>query len=464
MLGDVDGWRSGLAEAGVEILADTAASRADLVVTPAARAREAVRYGVPMIVIEGRLPRSLRDSGLDVEQLLARPDAAAPALLLPLAQRRAAAYAVANWSIVDSRWKLARRSLAYRLVRTGLWPPVGAIVTVCHRDAALPAIIEASRPLGLPEELEWVLTLGQGDVLSRNVFHLFRRERDEPDWVLKFARVPDYSEPFDRDERGLALAAAAGGVAAARAPRLVGRFTWNGIHASVETAGRGGRLRELLTSPLPNAEKRRSIDALCTWIVQTGAETAAAPAALEPERARLLDQVIPQWTRNGATSELVDGLPHLAPVLQHNDLGSWNVLVHDGDFTVVDWESARRHGLPLWDLFYFLADALALLDGEVAGATRHLHTIALFRGEAPSSETLFRWTRAGANALAIAPDAVARLATLCWLHHSLSHVHRRDSLTQLTSADESRIHGTELVASAWLDDPSLAAGWEAWRH
>ena len=30
VLGEVDGWRSGLAEAGVEILADTAASRADL--------------------------------------------------------------------------------------------------------------------------------------------------------------------------------------------------------------------------------------------------------------------------------------------------------------------------------------------------------------------------------------------------------------------------------------------------
>jgi hypothetical protein len=59
VLGEVDGWRSGLAEAGVEILADTAASQADLVVTPAARAREAVRSGAPMIVLEGRLPRSL---------------------------------------------------------------------------------------------------------------------------------------------------------------------------------------------------------------------------------------------------------------------------------------------------------------------------------------------------------------------------------------------------------------------
>ena len=99
--------------------------------------------------------------GLDVEPLLAQPDAVAPALLLPFAQRRAAAYAVADWSIVDSRWKLARRSLAHRLVRTGLWPPVGAIVTVCRRDAGLPAIIEASRPLGLPEDLNWVLTLGR---------------------------------------------------------------------------------------------------------------------------------------------------------------------------------------------------------------------------------------------------------------------------------------------------------------
>jgi hypothetical protein len=463
VLGGLEDWHAGLVETGVEVFAEPAHGPVDLLVAPAARAREAIASNAAMLILDGRLPRGLGTTKLDVQRLLARPDSTAPALLLSLEQPRASAYAIGHWSIVDRRWKLARRAVAQGLVRRRLWPPVGSFVTVCQRDPALPAIVGAARPLGLPAELEWVLSLGKGDVLSRNVFHLFRRGNDEPEWVLKFARVPDYAEPFNRDEQGLTIAAAAGGLVAARAPRLVGRFIWEGVHASLETAAPGYRLRELLTAPLRRKTKLGLIDLLATWIVGIASATADAPAALEAERRRLLADVIPRWTAQGATNELVRGLPDLPAVLQHNDLGSWNVLVRDGEFTVVDWESSRRHGLPLWDLFYFLADALALLDGEVAGETRHEHTTALFRGDTPSSEILFRWTRTAVRELEIPPETVGTLATLCWLHHSLSPVERRDSLDRLGSPAESHVHGTELNGPAWLADPALGANWDRWR-
>jgi hypothetical protein len=337
------------------------------------------------------------------------------------------------------------------------------MVTVCQRRGGAPALVREAGGLGLPSGLNWVLTLGQGDVLSRNVFHLFRRGDDEPEWVLKFARVPDYATPFERDERGLKLAAAAGGAVAARAPRLIGRLTWNGIHASVETAGRGARLREILTSPAPRAEKLRLIDALCGWIVGMGLQTIGSRADLEPERQRLLGEVVVSWAHAGAGPDLVLDLPPLTPVLQHNDLGSWNVLVQRGDFTVVDWESSRAHGLPLWDLLYFLADALALLDGAAEGATRHTHTASLFRGDAPFSPLLFAWVRRAVGELQIPPHAVGRLATLCWLHHSLSHVQRRGSLGRVGETAESTLHGTELVGPAWLSDPTLGPNWTRWQ-
>jgi hypothetical protein len=450
-------------ETGVEVLAEPASGHVDLVVAPGALAAEAMASDAAMLILDGRPPRGLGFNGLDVQRLLARPDSIAPALLLPIEQPRASAYAIAHWSIVDRRWKLIRRSVAQGLARRRLWPPVGSIVTVCQRSPSPPAIIDAARSLGLPSEVEWVLSLGKGDVLSRNVFHLFRPDDDEPEWVLKFARVPDYAEPFDRDEQGLTIAAAAGGLVAAHAPQLVGRFIWEGVHASLETAALGYRLRELLTAPLRRTTKLELIDVLAKWIVAMGSETADAPAALEAERTRLLADVVPRWTTQGATDQLVRGLPDLPAVLQHNDLGSWNVLVRDGDFTVVDWESSRRHGLPLWDLFYFLADALALLDGEIAGETRHEHTTALFRGDRPSSEILFRWTRTAVRELEIPHEAVGTLATLCWLHHSLSPVERRDSLDRLAPAAESRLHGTELNGAAWLADPALGSSWNRWR-
>jgi hypothetical protein len=464
VLGGLEDWHAGLLETGVDVLAEPAQERVDLVVAPAALAPQAIASNAVMLILDGRPPRSVDFKRLDVQRLLARPDSIAPALLLPLEQPRATGYAISHWSIVDRRWKLVRRAVAQSLAHRRLWPPFGPFVTVCQRDPALPAIVEAARPLGLPAELEWVLSLGKGDVLSRNVFHLFRRGNDEPEWVLKFARVPDYAEPFNRDEHGLTMAAAAGGLVAARAPRLVSRLIWEGVHASLETAAPGYRLREILTSPLRRKAKLALIDVLATWIVGIGSATADAPAALEAERRRLLADVVPRWIAQGATNELVHGLPDLPAVLQHNDLGSWNVLVRDrNDFTVVDWESSRRHGLPLWDLFYFLADALALLDGKVAGETRHEHTTALFRGDTPSSEILFRWTRTAVRDLEIPPETVGTLATLCWLHHSLSPVERRDSLDRLGSTAESRLHGTELNGPAWLADPALGPGWDRWR-
>ena len=107
-------------------------------------------------------------------------------------------------------------------------------------------------------------------------------------------------------------------------------------------------------------------------------------------------------------------------VLQHNDLGSWNVVVDGSNFVVVDWESMRQHGLPLWDTAYFLADALALLEGAVDGETRHEHTRRLFRGELASSQILFRWIGRSVNSLELPNDAVGPIMALCWMHHAQS--------------------------------------------
>jgi len=154
----------------------------------------------------------------------------------------------------------------------------------------------------------------------------------------------------------------------------------------------------------------------------------------------------------------------LPGVLQHNDLGSWNIVVGCGRFTVLDWELAREHGLPLWDLFYFLADALALLDGSTSGEERHLHTIRLFRGDLESSRILFGWTRRAVAEARLPVEAVGMIATLCWLHHSLTPIHRREAMELFARGAKQPIHGTEWVATAWLGDPALGPTWERWRH
>ncbi len=460
VLGELPAWREGLRQVGVEVV-EPGYSAPDLAVAPAALAEEAIASGADMVVVEGPARRPLARAGMAPTRFLARPGRDEPALLLPLDQPLPARYAARRLSQVDRRWK-AVRAAAAALFRVRLFPPFPGTITVAARRPGPPYLVQAAAEVGLPPDCGWVLSLGLGDVLSRNVFHLFPPGQREPAWVLKFVRLPGYEEPFARDQRGLELAARAGGLVARHAPRLLGRLHVGGIHANLETAAPGRRLRDLLLRPGRRAGKLALIERVAEWIVAVQAATQAPPQALVPELDRLRHWVVPSWRALGAGPELVDRLPPLPAVLQHNDLGSWNVAVDGAGFTVVDWESAREHGLPLWDLFYFLADALALLDGDRGGEERHRHTVRLFRGDLPTSPVLYRWTRAAVQALRIPPDAVGPIAALCWLHHSLSPARRAPLLHKYAPGATAPIHGTERMAWAWLSDSLLGPGWSRW--
>jgi hypothetical protein len=463
VLGDLDGWREALAGAMVEVVPGDDRRTPELAVAPAALAGRALASGAEMVVLEGAAPRALARSGLALARLLPRPSLEEPSLLVPVDDPVVSAYAVDHWSVVDRRWKAVRARGARALLRRGSFPNLSSLVTLAVGRPGPPFMVaEAEDRLGLPKGTRSLLALGQGDVLSRNVFHLFPPGGTAPEWILKFARVGGYVEPFERDERGLAIAARSGGRVAARAPRLLGRLELDGIHGSLETAADGHRLRDLLLRPGPRRPKLRLIDAVAGWILDVARETAAPPEALADERRRLEEEVLPHWTKLGAAGDLVARLPSLPAVVQHNDLGSWNVVVGPAGFTAVDWESARERALPLWDLCYFLADALAVLDGSTNGSLRHLHTTRLFRGELASSGVLFRWLRAAVAELELPPASVGPVVTLCWLHHALSPVARRAAIGSFARGAAQPTHGTENVAAAWLSDPALGERWDRW--
>jgi hypothetical protein len=465
VLGDLDDWRAGFASAGIEVAERPSESEPpDVVVSPARLAAEARSTGARSVIVEGARERTLRPASYRTSRVLLRPTRQRPTLALPLDQRAPTSYALERWSLVDRRWKEARMRSARLLVSRGLFPAWGSpIVTVATREGGPPALIAAASELGIPGNVGWFLTFGQGDALSRNAFQLFLPASTRPEWILKFARVAGYSERFDNDEHGLHLARAVGGVVAARAPRLVGRFEVGGLHASVETAVSGRRLRDLLRTPGDRAAKLRLVQRIGEWVLELGRLTAGTPEQTAAERERLRLEVVPSWRELGATTSLVDAVPPLAAVTQHNDLGTWNVVANGDDFAVVDWENVRERALPLWDLLYFLADALVLLDGGGAPELLPEQLTALFAGEAPSSRLLFAWVRRAVSEAAIPEDAVGPLATLCWLSHSHSFGAHNADLAVFTPRESPRTHGLEGIARAWMTHPALGADWRAWR-
>lgn len=464
VLDGLDGWRTGLAAAGIEVVGEGVAG-ADLVVGSARGAAAAAAAGAPSVMIEGARERPLRGAGYRTRRLLLRPTRERPTLALPLDERAAVAYALERWSIVDRRWKAARMQAARALASRGRFPSwASPVITVATRQIGPPVLVAAAAAeFDVPGDVGWFLTFGQGDALSRNAFQLFRPGVAQPEWILKFARVAGYSERFADDERGLALARSAGGDVARRVPHLIGRFEVGGIHASLETAAAGRRLRDVLASPGNRDAKLQLIDRIGEWILELGRQTLHPAEALDPELERLRSEVVPSWRELAVPSDLVDELPALHAVAQHNDLGTWNVVADGDDFVVVDWENAKAIGMPLWDLLYFLADAFVHLDAPAVPEDLPGRIAGLFAGEEPSSHLLFGWVRRAAEATGVPSDSVGTVATLCWLSHSLSVRTHNVDLAAFTPGDPPRVHGLEDIARAWMAHPALGPRWSVWR-
>jgi hypothetical protein len=349
-----------------------------------------------------------------------------------------------------------------RLIASGRPPVRASWVTVAARDAVVPGLVAAAARAGAAGSA-WFLAVGPGESLDyRGVFHVFETRAPSPRWVVKFARRTGVEEAFERDRVGLELAARSGPEVAAHAPQLVGAFEHGGRPASVETAASGAALSAVLRRRGSRRAKLALVERVASWIVTMGAAS-ATPGASATELGRLSRVVEPQWRAFGLDDDLVESIGDSPGVLQHNDLWSENVIVGDGSFTVVDWEDARAHGLPLWDLVYFLADALALLDGAHDLPARHEHFVALFKGTAGSSPVLFEWVRRGAAECGVPPDAVGPIVTACWLSQVLTHVTRGEDAEHFAVHGLARLPPGEQWATLWLGDPELGPRWSSWR-
>jgi hypothetical protein len=466
VLGDLEAWNGGLAEVGIDVSATPAPRAAvDLVVAPSGLAGEAIAADAPAVVLEGGGgSRRLRAAGYATRTLLPIPSIDQARHLVRPDHRRAAVYAVEHSSVATTAKRRVRNRVAKTLLSRGLLPGSVPVLTVGVRSPAPPFLLAPAEEYGVPPDADWFMTLGGFDVLSRSVFQLFAHGDKAPRWVVKFTRVSGHTEPLDRDERGVRLVETAGGQVAAHAPRILGRFEAAGLHASVETAAAGYRLTDFMLRPVSRAEKVRVIESVARWIVELGRRTAAAGETLQAERNRLASDVVPLFRQIGIEASLVERLPSLPSVLRHGNLGTWNVIARDQDeFSVIDWETAREHGLPLCDLVFFLGNALLHLDGATAVESRDQHTRRLFLGELPSSEILFRWVRNAVAALDLPPETIGPIVTLCWLDHAADDVARASLPTALGGGTAWGESDSGRVAGLWLREPGLGPDWTSWQ-
>jgi hypothetical protein len=460
VLGDLGFWRQGLGGEGVDIRED---APADLVVAPAHLAASALELGPRMLVCHGDATRALKSAGYECRTYLPIPSADSPRAWVPLDDPAVCGYVLNGWTAPSTRSKGVRNELLRWLIARGRPPARGSWLVVGARERPVPLLVKAAAAELGAGRPSWFLTVGAGDSLDyRGVLHLFREGARVPDWVVKFARRPGLDETFERDRSGLALAAGAGPVVTERAPQLVATFESSGLPASIETAAPGAALSAVLRSRRSRRSKLEIVERVASWIVEVGVASAQRGGA-STELERLATYVVPQWRAFGLEHELVPAIGDVPGVLLHNDLWSENVIVGGGSFKVVDWEDARAGGLPLWDLVYFLADALALADGAFDVDARHDHFVSLFRGKGGSSPILFDHVRRAAGACSVPADAVGPIVTACWLSQVLAHATRGEDAARFEVHGLAELPPGEQWATLWLSDPELGPGWSSWR-
>jgi len=180
LAGALPEWREGLERAGIS-LSDNPSRSPDFVVGESRCAEEALRIGGRVVILEGlKRTRALAAAGYVPRSYVLRPSLDDPSLVIPLEHPAATRYAVIHATASASGWKRGRNALAAALLQRGIVPPGLRSLAMGFKQAGPPLIISAAAALGVPRNAEWYLTLGRGDQLSRNVFHLFEPGSESP--------------------------------------------------------------------------------------------------------------------------------------------------------------------------------------------------------------------------------------------------------------------------------------------
>jgi hypothetical protein len=178
----------------------------------------------------------------------------------------------------------------------------------------------------------------------------------------------------------------------------------------------------------------------------------------------LARDVVPRWLADGKGRELGVRLTGVPAVLHHQDLASYNILVSDQGFTVLDWEGARANGFPIWDVLHFLNDALARIERAGDSADRRDDYAArLFLGKTAMSGVLFRWVRKAVSTCNVDPSSVGALATAMWLSIATYHLADGERPPVPGSPRHRALTPSARMASIWLETPGLGLDWDRWR-
>lgn len=333
-------------------------------------------------------------------------------------------------------------------------------------NLALSFLSENWQKLGLkhlesPQHLSSVVITPRFQASSHVVFILLHKERSEPVLVTKVNRLPGESESLEHENANLVRIQSSRPGGFDSIPRSVAFERYCNHQLLVQTA--------LVGRQMDPATVRRDlagcVSSVVDWLVDVYEATAVSNAAdpdwferLVQSPVRCFQQIVDlnddEIHLIQRTEELLSSLrnANLPLGFEHGDLSHPNVMwLRAGGAGVVDWEQADPHGLPICDLFFFLAYAGFALHRS-REKENHLAAIqeAFFHRDCWARSYVMEY----AERFQLPGSMLASLFVLCWFRYLVGQ------LTRLSgTANSQRRIGADSIE--WLRKNRY---YQIWRH
>jgi hypothetical protein len=293
-------------------------------------------------------------------------------------------------------------------------------------------VVDAAEAAGVDiRDTRWAL-VAPGDYASQKVLLLLFDEADRaPRTVVKLSADPAHASRLRNEAIALEHLASLGTIAS-DVPSL--RFA--GEHAGHGIVGQSWVSGTSFTAGVDPDDRLRELDRAAAWLTTLASLTVEHRPAEEIGSAlrELLERFRAIHDLPADELMFLDGQVRaveahsgtLPVIFQHGDPGIWNLFVaDDGQVSFLDWESAERHGLPIWDLahlqwsFGAWASKRAGEPRRLPGSVRHLTTRsdlhARFQAQIATLST----------SVDLPPTMVRPLFYSSWVHRSLKEATRR---------------------------------------
>jgi len=263
---------------------------------------------------------------------------------------------------------------------------------------------------------------------NKVIFYLFRTTSPEPEAIVKMTRAPEFNYRLENEFRTLAALRENEFVPDRTYPEALFLDYHAGLAVMAQGAVQGVPFRTRTTARPDCPLAQQAVN----WLVELGCASANSSLVNAEQAADSLTVLFQRFVEIYSPDEadvsfISNQLARLRAlrsafplVFQHGDPGTWNILVTDDNEVVfIDWEAGEPHGMPLWDIFYFMRTYASWVSRQQGNKNPLENFTRSFLEPSSFSRWLQLLVHDYCNKMGLAVELIEPLYYTCWMHRAL---------------------------------------------